>query len=318
MGITELLNRCSIPRIFRAWHHGRILVLMYHGVLPDDDQLAENDWLQVRSSEFAEQMAFVRQHYQPVRLIDVIENKLGASSKPMAIVTFDDGYANNFHHALPILQQFDVPATIFVATSHIGRRKLFWWDRMRLSLQAQGKAVPPEWPQTLKQLPPGQIDTALDQLLEGLGISPEFSLQASPDSYRAMTIEELKMAQNSGLIDFGSHTHGHEIIERLSDNELRHTLAEAQAHLKLWGIEAKLFAAPNGDYQDRQIPILMEQSLLACVATHEGLWLPGITPYRIPRMGIGRDTSIDKFALITAGVMHFIHRFKPMQSQHGY
>ncbi len=318
MGAVELLNRCSVPRFFRSWHHKRILVLMYHGVLPDDDPLAIDDWLQVRASEFAEQMAFLREHYQPVRLIDAIEGQPRPSGKPVAIVTFDDGYANNFHHALPVLQQFNIPATIFVATSHIGRQKLFWWDRMRLSMQAHAKTVPSEWPQKLKRLPPSEIDDTLDQLLASANISSELASQSAPDSYRAMTVGELQQAKMSGLIDFGSHTHGHEIIERLSDSELRDTLREAREHLNQWGMDAKLFAAPNGDYLDRQIPIFEEQGLKACVATTEGLWLPGETSYRIPRMGIGRDTSIEKFALITSGVMHFIHRFKPMHSQHTY
>lgn len=318
MGIVELLNLCSTPKLFRAWHRRRILVLMYHGVLPDADPLANDDWLQVRTSEFAEQMAFLRQYYHPVRLMDAVEGKLEPADKPMAIVTFDDGYANNFHHALPVLQQFNIPATIFVATSYIGRQKFFWWDRMRLSMQAHNKPVPPEWAHQLKQLPPSQIDSALDHLLEGANISPEAMPQFPPDSYRAMTVDELQQAQKSGLIDFGSHTHGHEIIEHLSDSELRHILEEARQYLRHWGMDAKLFAAPNGDYLDRQIPILAEQGLKACVATQEGLWLPEETVYRIPRMGIGRETSIDKFALITSGVMHFIHRFKPMRSQHTY
>ncbi len=318
MGTAEILHQCSVPRIFRAWHRQRIAVLMYHGVLPDNDPLAQGDWLQVRSAEFAAQMAFLRQHYQPVRLIDVIENRLPPSGKPRAIVTFDDGYANNFHHALPILKQFDIPATIFVATSHIGRQKLFWWDRMRLSLNAQGKAVPPGWPEKLKQLPPAQIEARLDQLLAETSIPAESTTKIAPDSYRAMTVEELQAAKNSGLIDFGSHTHGHEIIERLSDDQLRETLQSARDQLKSWGIDARLFAAPNGDYLDRQIPILKEQGLLACVATQEGLWLPRTTTYRIPRLGIGRDTSMEKFALITAGVMHFIHRLKPTRHPHTY
>lgn len=43
--------------------------------------------------------------------------------KPPVVVTFDDGYANNFHHALPVLQQFSVPATIFLATSYLGTHR---------------------------------------------------------------------------------------------------------------------------------------------------------------------------------------------------
>lgn len=71
MGAVEILNLLSVPKIVRALNRQRVLVLMYHGVLPDAETLAEDDWLQVRCSEFAAQMDFLRRHYHPVRMEDL-------------------------------------------------------------------------------------------------------------------------------------------------------------------------------------------------------------------------------------------------------
>jgi peptidoglycan/xylan/chitin deacetylase (PgdA/CDA1 family) len=61
------------------------------------------------------------------------------------VVTFDDGYADNLYTAKPLLERFEVPATIFVTTGYIGRDREFWWDELeRLLLQ------PGTLPETLR------------------------------------------------------------------------------------------------------------------------------------------------------------------------
>jgi peptidoglycan/xylan/chitin deacetylase (PgdA/CDA1 family) len=55
------------------------------------------------------------------------------------VVTFDDGYADNFHNAKPMLERYDVPATIFVASGFIGYEHEFWWDELDRTLLRPGK-----------------------------------------------------------------------------------------------------------------------------------------------------------------------------------
>ncbi|MDX9943391.1 MAG: polysaccharide deacetylase family protein [Azonexus sp.] len=310
MSFSNLLCRIGLPKIWRQINQRSIPVLMYHGVLPDDDPIGDGDWLQVRCSEFSAQMAYLRRYYEPVSLIDALNNNLSYSTKPFVVITFDDGYANNLNYAYPILQKFDVPATIFLATAFINTRRLFWWDRLHLSLSGWGAPTISDISARLKQLPPKDIDQALETLVQEITGESPLAGDAAPDSYRALTVDEIHYLNKSGGIDFGSHTHGHEILEHLSDTQLIETLSNANHLLSSWGVKTQLFAAPNGSYLDRQIPFIKQAGLRCCVSTAEGLWRPPEALFRIPRIGIGRDMPIEKFALNISGVLHDLRFWK--------
>jgi peptidoglycan/xylan/chitin deacetylase (PgdA/CDA1 family) len=50
--------------------------------------------------------------------------------KPAIVITFDDGYADNYLNAKPLLEKYGLPATFFITNKHIGEQKEFWWDEL--------------------------------------------------------------------------------------------------------------------------------------------------------------------------------------------
>lgn len=283
-----------------AWARQRnrreVAVLMYHGVVADDEALAEGDWLQVRASEFRRQMAYLARHYRVVDFAEALAD--GADSdQPRAIVTFDDGYANNYTVALPILAALNLKATVFVATGQVGTARLFWWDRLRLA--AAGQSVPAAQIARFKALPAARLEAEVDAYIADRGWTLP---NAAPEAYRSLSRDELLALSRSGRVEIGSHTHGHEILEHLSDAEVTATVDASCAFLRAQGLAPRYFAAPNGDYHDRQIPLLARAGLQACVATREGLWLSAAGAYRIPRLGIGRGCALADFALALSGL----------------
>lgn len=110
------------------------LILMYHRIveLPSDPQL-----LCVTPRHFAEQLEVIRNHAHPLKLAQLAERlRAGKLPNRAVIVTFDDGYADNLYNAKPLLERYEVPATVFVTAGHVGREREFWWDELdRLLLQ---------------------------------------------------------------------------------------------------------------------------------------------------------------------------------------
>jgi len=110
------------------------VILIYHRVfeLPSDPQL-----LCVGRNHFAEHLEHLIHHYNVITLHELSEGlKEGKVPDRAVVVTFDDGYADNLHEAKPLLDRYDVPATVFVTTGCIGQEYEFWWDELdRLLLQ---------------------------------------------------------------------------------------------------------------------------------------------------------------------------------------
>jgi peptidoglycan/xylan/chitin deacetylase (PgdA/CDA1 family) len=112
------------------------LILMYHRVTEVD----ADPWaLSVTPDHFAEHLEILRRRTRPVSLQHLTQN-LGnrQSLNHSVVITFDDGYADNLYHAKPLLEKFDIPATVFITTGNIGQQQEFWWDELdRLVFQSQ-------------------------------------------------------------------------------------------------------------------------------------------------------------------------------------
>ncbi|MEM9162572.1 MAG: polysaccharide deacetylase family protein [Cyanobacteria bacterium P01_F01_bin.4] len=110
------------------------VILMYHRIAEVDT----DPWsLCVTPQHFAEHLAVLRDYGTPLRLQD-LNQQLGEGQRlrRSIVLTFDDGYADNFHQAKPLLEQYDIPATVFITTGGIDQTQEFWWDELdRLLLQ---------------------------------------------------------------------------------------------------------------------------------------------------------------------------------------
>ena len=113
----------------------RSIILLYHrvAVVPSDPQL-----LCVTPKHFAEHLDVLQKCMNPMplrQLVPAVRNRKIPHRR--VIVTFDDGYADNMYIAKPLLERYEIPATVFVASGYLGQTREFWWDELeRLLLQA--------------------------------------------------------------------------------------------------------------------------------------------------------------------------------------
>lgn len=214
-------------------------ILMYHRVVPTDcwpADVAAPTW-NVTPNRFRQQLAgLLKRGYQAWPLSRLIRESVNGHSLPPKVfcVTFDDGYANNFKYALPVLEQLQVPATIFVATGYLDSIDPFPFD---------------DWVHKGSRL-------------------------VDPICWRALTLEQCRLLQRSPLVELGSHTHTHEDFRnrptsfatnlQLSVDFLRRRLSIKQPTLSLpYGIVREGFAGPTYYETARQM------GLSCCLTTEE-------------------------------------------------
>ncbi len=131
---TAILRRWA-RRVWLAIQ-SRAIILVYHRVanISSDPQL-----LSVTPEHFAQHLQHVRQHYHPINLQALGQALVqGHIHHKAVVITFDDGYADNFWNALPLLEKYEIPATVFVSTGYVGQNREFWWDELeRLILSSK-------------------------------------------------------------------------------------------------------------------------------------------------------------------------------------
>jgi peptidoglycan/xylan/chitin deacetylase (PgdA/CDA1 family) len=106
----------------------RGLILMYHRVAePDLDPWG----LSVSPQHFAEQMEVINTYFHPLSMQELLRHlQRGKVPNRSIVVTFDDGYVDNLHNAKPLLEHYNVPATIFLVTKALSEERNFWWDEL--------------------------------------------------------------------------------------------------------------------------------------------------------------------------------------------
>lgn len=248
-------------------------VLLYHGVHGDDVEvgLRNRSGKHVSASRFDAEMATIAADRPLVSMPDVASALRGERSLPegAVAVTFDDGFANNYDHAWPILERHRVPATIYLSTGYIGTGRRMWSDRLEasflaadapsLSLEVDGERFDYELGDDehrlaafldakarAKRLPNTTKDRLVDAVCAALGAA------ATPHPlYDFLDWDRVREMDASPLVDFGAHTVDHVSLSRVSPTEMAHQIDDSIAAVaKALGNPCPLFAYPEGQAHD--------------------------------------------------------------------
>lgn len=166
-----------------------------------------------------------------------------------AMLTFDDGYFNNVL-ALPVLEEFDVPATFFIASSYVLQGKSFWWDALCRELaHADASAGERKFELTrLKELPAGAIQTELQRRFGADALLPR------GDADRPFTPAELAGFARNRHVHIGNHTADHAILTRCTPAEARSQIEQCQEALRaITGRIPVAIAYPNGNHSQHVV-----------------------------------------------------------------
>lgn len=312
----------------------RAVVLMYHRVLPASLR-AESfsaDGIVVTPETFRRHMQLLSSRFQPVsaaQLAAALRNEEPLPERA-CLVTFDDGWWDNLEYALPILEEFRVPALIFLATDFIGTSRTFWQEHLSRMLfvashEAHGLA--------------GLLDSLGISLLTGSGVADhrlrirafvtalknkpaaeirslvqevemrcnEAGLDCSPASVdRFLSWSEVARLAASDLITIGSHCQSHTPLPKLAHDEVARELRCSReiltSHL---GKPPEDLAYPNGDFTPAIAAQAQAAGYRVAYTTERGHVEPGHHLWSLPRMNIheGSASTESAFLARVAGLL---------------
>ncbi|MBX3330273.1 MAG: polysaccharide deacetylase family protein [Nitrospira sp.] len=250
-------------------------MVTYHRVTAVPDY---GDPLKVSVSVFEQQIRFLRENFRVITTSDLAA-QLGEGIHRLndaCVITFDDGWRDNYIHAFPVLVKLDVSAIFFLASDYIGTEKIFWPERLvgilnfiRANYMAKLKSLelkllptdltdqlhraimaPDELVSkrindlvnTLKKYDAGLIHSSLDLLAQEV-LFPKAGcgrLMMNWDEVRAMAAHKM---------EFGSHTKTHAILTQIKRQDVFEELLESKMAIEgQLNRPVKYISYPNGDH----------------------------------------------------------------------
>jgi peptidoglycan/xylan/chitin deacetylase (PgdA/CDA1 family) len=289
-------------RWLRSRLAGKALILGYHRVAsPPHDPFG----ICVAPPHFESHLEMIRRFGTPIGLADLVEGlKVNRLPRRAVAITFDDGYLDNLIEARPLLERFDIPATVFVTTGSLGG--IFWWDELEAILLAPGSlpetlrltAHEVEYTWNVEPCSRSRHDLLLSlynwllPLGAGQREAAMVRLRAwveAPTATRRLLLkaEELPRLADGGLIEIGAHSVTHPLLPQLPREAQRREIRESKELLEcLLGREIRGFAYPNGACEKTVRELVREAGFaFGCESTSD-LVRTGADRWRLPRFWI--------------------------------
>lgn len=289
-------------------------ILTFHGLCEGAGSPDILDWsLHLPVAVFRKICAHVAAAYHAISLSELVESRAKNIRLPTnsVIITFDDGYESNFKLAYPVLQEFGLPAAIFVTTGFLDGDDMLWFQRVDLAL-GKTQLESAEWKingktlrllfrtrtqrqQSLVQLMPELKELADADLLDEVDRLERTLMVASPAaadlpaSMRPCSWDMIREMAHDGQVEIGGHTHTHPILARCDPRTMRAEIFTCQKRISSeMGRKAIAFSYPNGKEDDftRETQMLVRDAGFHCACTTVNGRVKATTPiFQLPRYG---------------------------------
>ena len=316
LGVLGLLERVA------ALRQPALLVLTYHRIAERDKDRFYAPVISATPQSFRSQVKWLHNQMHILTLLE-LDNQIqagGTWKEPVALVTFDDGYRDNFEVAVPILKDLKIPATFFITTGFLESPRLPWWDhiayivketpRHRLELKRGPSDIHPAIVIELDGISRDDavmpiIRAILDEritdlpwFLEHLRMKAEVTIEVeSLGRALFMSWEQVRhIADCNDRLAIGSHGHSHHSLADLDMQSQQRELVVSKRILEeRLGREVPAIAYPfgwTGTYTQATKMLVQKAGYRVAFASQAGVnYANRLDPFEINRLGVGSGDS---------------------------
>jgi peptidoglycan/xylan/chitin deacetylase (PgdA/CDA1 family) len=220
-----------------------LTILLYHGVTDTVGPGIQNySGKHIPAHQFAAQMRHLRDSCVVLSIDQVVALHQRGDPFPerAAVVSFDDGFENNYTVAAPILEEFGIPAVFYISSGIVNTDLMFWVDQIEDCINLTGKTkieialdrslelpvgTAPEKIEAVevvkrycKRSRPAEKELVIAELVGATGVLP--AVDHAPD-YRKITWAQLRELARCSLFTIGGHSLYHDILSELSPEKMR-------------------------------------------------------------------------------------------------
>ena len=318
LGLATKIHRLytSQQKQFHKTYYGNCAVLLYHRIT---DLSSDPQMLSVSPQNFEAQLVYLKKHHPVLRIDELkfhIEKKKKLPANSVAI-SFDDGYADNYLEALPLLESKELQAIFYIATATLNTEQEFWWDAIeRILLLNENKAAEKEYILLKyaydltnlnrerrrrlyeKLLPVFRKLNSVERDKKINELATVFNNVIPRSTYRSLSFQELQQMNNSDSVVIGAHTHTHPSLGALSYNEQLQEIKTSKEILENL-LQEKIvhFSFPFGtraDFNTDTISICKSLQFEMVAANHPYIVHKNTNIFQFPRFVV-RNWDIDKF-----------------------
>ncbi len=329
---SRLVYNDSVIGLGRRVFAKSLTVINYHRIgdphQPGFDSFRPN--ISAHPDMFRQQLEYLIRWYNVIEARDLI-NWLN-QEKPLpsnaALITFDDGYLDNYTQAYPILRKYDLPALIFLTSGHIDTDQPFYWDLAAYCFhhttqdhiafpdrkeqfwadESEKELVSTAWIESMKKIPNEEKKKWVAQLPQTLKVSVPSNffrnLMMNWDQIREM---------NKNRIEFGGHTINHPILSKVPLDEAFNEIDGSRKRIEHeLGREVQSFAYPNGMSDnfnsdiEKAVARAKYQAAFTLLNGPTSLQEVRKNHYTIRRIFISHTHTLPQFSLLT----NFINRYR--------
>lgn len=291
----------------------RVNVLYYHRVFETKDDV---NLLCVTPTKFEQQMRYLKQNYEVLRF----EEEWDDGGADAVVITFDDGYLDNFKYALPILEELEIPATVFVSTGTMENHRELWWDELEQlilsddndlgAIRIEDEWYGCEWKTDTYEL---KLNCyyAIHYLMKNLidrDTRDEWFAQLrrqrkvdgrARDTHKTLDRQSCTGLAQSKYITIGAHTVSHSSLAKMTVEEQRLEIVDSREYLEtLLHRKIEAFSYPFGakgvDFTEDTVGICRMAGIKKAASTIPGIWTEACSAYEIPR-NVVRNWGISEF-----------------------
>lgn len=295
---------------------GRLLVLAYHRIcdLPAQDYPFQHETVSATPDQFDRQLDFIKRRFEVVNFHTLAEMEKSGDPLPpnLLVITFDDGYEDNYTAALPVLKAHNLTATVYVSTGFIDSGQPFWFEmlsyyvmRMKPGIirlrngELQLELTNDNRREIRHVIGRGMRVVAdrtrlamLEELKKQAGITPSADELAL---VRPLNWQQVRALDAAG-VEIGSHTVTHPFLVQLEDEELAAELGGSKARIEEeTGRAVSSLAYPTGGsafFDERAVRLAAECGYRYAVSyDHATVRADSLKRFEIPRIHVEPEVS---------------------------